>query len=136
LLFSQITNYYDKYNVQYCDLVGLPDLCTGCKRTQDVLVGYLTRLASLGVAGIRIDAAKHQDAGELQAITSRLPKGFYIFQEVIGTAGEPITVDMYFGIGQVTEFNYATVVDNNIIPEYKMQYFNTLGEVRVDSCAA
>ena len=27
-----VTNYQDKHNVQYCDLVSLPDLCTSCQK--------------------------------------------------------------------------------------------------------
>jgi hypothetical protein len=30
----QVSNYADKYNVQHCDLSGLPDLCTSCDYVQ------------------------------------------------------------------------------------------------------
>ena len=54
--------------MQYCDLEGLPDLCTGCDKVQQTLGGYLKALSSLGVGGFRIDAAKHQEAGELLGV--------------------------------------------------------------------
>ncbi len=84
--------------------------------------------ASYGVAGIRIDAAKHQDAAELSGITKRLPSGFFIGTEVIGSAGEAVQPSMYYGIGQVSEFYYADFLDNNIIPENKMVYLQSFGE--------
>jgi alpha-amylase len=60
----QVTNYKDKYNVQYCDLVGLPDLMTSSDYVQGQIAGYINKVAAMGVVGIRIDAAKHQDDGE------------------------------------------------------------------------
>lgn len=58
--------------VQNCDLGGLPDLNTGSPYVQSQLSGYLNDLASLGVAGLRLDAAKHINPADLQAILSRL----------------------------------------------------------------
>jgi len=74
----EVNNYQDKYNVQYCDLTHLPDLLTSSSYVQSQIVGYLKNLYSLGVKGIRIDAAKHQDAAELSAITKQLPSDFYV----------------------------------------------------------
>ena len=59
----QVTNYNDKYNVQYCDLVGLPDLMTASDYVQGKIAEYINNVAAMGVVGIRIDAAKHQDDG-------------------------------------------------------------------------
>ena len=42
----QVNDYSDKYNVQYCDLVGLPDLATGNKYVQDTLAGYINKVIS------------------------------------------------------------------------------------------
>jgi alpha-amylase len=47
---------------------------------------------------------------------------------VIGAAGEAVQPYMYFDIGQVSEFYYADYVNDNVIPEYKMVYLQTLGE--------
>ena len=73
-----VNNYNDKYNVQYCDLSGLPDLLTSSSYVQSQIVAYLKKLYSYGVKGIRIDAAKHQDATELGGIVKQLPSDFYV----------------------------------------------------------
>lgn len=124
----QVTNYTDKHNVQYCDLVGLPDLMTSSSYVQSQIVGYLKKLYSLGVRGLRIDAAKHQDANELSGIIKALPSDMIVGQEVIGSPGEAVQPSMYFGLGQVSEFYYADYLDDNIIPENKMKYLQSFGE--------
>eukprot|EP00966_Prymnesium_polylepis_P322401 7378656-Prymnesium_polylepis.1 len=78
-----ISNYQDHWNVQHCDLVGLPDLDSGAEWPRKNIGAYLSHLASLGVSGFRIDAAKHQDAAELGAILQPV-KDREIYQEVIG----------------------------------------------------
>ena len=40
----EVDNYYDKYNVQYCDLVGLPDLATGNDYVQQTVAGYINKV--------------------------------------------------------------------------------------------
>lgn len=124
----QVNNYKDKYNVQYCDLVGLPDLMTSSSYVQGQIVAYLKKLYSYGVRGLRIDAAKHQDATELSGITKQLPSDLYIGQEVIGAAGEAVQPSMYYGLGQVSEFYYADYLDDNIVKENKMNYLSSFGE--------
>eukprot|EP01038_Epipyxis_sp_PR26KG_P015795 gene15795-21392_t len=123
-----VNDYKNKYNVQYCDLSGLPDLSTSSSYVQSQIVGYINSLIALGVSGIRIDAAKHQDASELNGIVSKLPSDFYVGQEVIGASGEAVQPSMYFSLGQVSEFYYADYLDGNIIPENKMVYLKTFGE--------
>lgn len=124
----EVSNYSDKYNVQYCDLVGLPDLMTSSSYVQEQIAGYINKAYSLGVKGIRIDAAKHQDANELGGITSRLPSDMYINQEVISGQGEAVSPSMYYSLGHVTEFNYATSLAPNIQNENRMTGLNDLGE--------
>jgi hypothetical protein len=60
-----VSDYADAHNVQYCDLEGLPDLCTECDYVRTTLGAYLDELAGQGVAGFRVDAAKHQVGGLL-----------------------------------------------------------------------
>ena len=97
----EVDDYTDKYNVQYCDLVGLPDLATGDSYVQSQLSGYINKMADYGVSGIRIDAAKHQDAGELGGVLAKVPSSLYVVTEVIGAAGEAVQPDQYYGLGQV-----------------------------------
>ena len=118
--------YNDRYNVQQCDLVGLTDLDTSSQYVQDQLVDYIETMASMGVAGVRIDAAKHIAASELKQILSRI--SIYNFMEVIGSGGEAVGVGEYFDIGDVTEFDYAQVLSPNILQDGKLQYLNDFGE--------
>jgi alpha-amylase len=93
--------------VQNCDLLGLPDLNTGTNYVQERTAKFINDMYDLGVTGVRIDAAKHIDAGQLQGIMSRVNSNMYVFTEVIDGPGEPITPSEYFGIGDVTEFNFG-----------------------------
>ncbi|WP_035849789.1 carbohydrate-binding module family 20 domain-containing protein [Kitasatospora azatica] len=104
-----ITNYQDRTNVQTCELVNLADLDTGSAAVQQTIANYLNDLASLGVDGYRIDAAKHIAASDLAAIKARManPHAFWV-QEVIYGAGEPIQPSEYTGNGDVDEFRVGT----------------------------
>lgn len=105
---SNISNYGDRYQVQNCRLVSLQDLRTGSAYVRDRLAAYLNDLLSLGVAGFRIDAAKHIPAADLAAIKSRLtnPDVFWV-HEVIGASGEPVQPSEYLGSGDSHEFFYG-----------------------------
>ena len=54
-----LTNYQSAANVQDCELFSLPDLNTGRSSVRQTIADYLLMLARLGVAGFRVDAAKH-----------------------------------------------------------------------------
>lgn len=101
-----ISSYYDRYQVQNCELSGLPDLNSGSSYVQDQIAGYLNDMKSLGVSGFRIDAAKHMYHGDLAGILSRAGNPF-TFLEVIGDANEPIKTGEYTYLGEVTEFGYS-----------------------------
>jgi alpha-amylase len=58
--------------VQRCDLVGLPDLDTGNPKVRARIAQYINHLAGIGVAGLRIDAAKHIAAEDVQAILDQV----------------------------------------------------------------
>jgi alpha-amylase len=103
-----VKDYDDAHNVQYCDLDGLPDLCTGCDAVRGRLAGYLHALGGAGAAGVRIDAAKHQAPSELGPVLAQGAGGMFVFQEVIYGAGEAVQPSQYSGIGHVTEFRFAS----------------------------
>src|SRR2546422_1935422 len=63
-----VNNYQDAANVQDCELFSLPDLNTGIASVRQKIADYLLMLARLGVAGFRIDAAKHIQQVELDDI--------------------------------------------------------------------
>ena len=104
---DDIRNYQDRYEVQNCELLNLADLDTGSTAVRDRLAAYLNDLLDLGVAGFRIDAAKHIAASDIAAILARLDGDAYVFQEVIEGGGEPIRASEYLANGDVTEFGYS-----------------------------
>ena len=58
--------------VQRCELAGLADLDTAAPAVRDKIAGYLIALVRLGVRGLRIDAAKHIPAPDLDAIVTQV----------------------------------------------------------------
>lgn len=104
---DDIQLYSSREQVQTCELVNLADLDTASPTVQATIVSYLEDLLSLGVAGFRIDAAKHMPAADVDAIVSQLPEGTRIISEVIRGGGEPITPEEYEGFGEVFEFAYS-----------------------------
>jgi alpha-amylase len=119
-----ISNYQSAANVQECELVGLADLRTSSTAVQQKLADYLVGLVRLGVAGFRIDAAKHMQPVELDGVIARVNQAVaaealprpYIFSEVIDYGGEAVRVADYFGVGyasggssDITEFKYRGI---------------------------
>ncbi len=111
---GDIQSYKDREQVQTCELVNLADLDTGKPNVQATLRKYLQGFLEMGVAGFRIDAAKHVAVKDLAAILKGLRKrdgsAPYIFLEVIDQGGEPIKSSEYTGLGDVTEFRYSVAV--------------------------
>ncbi|XP_073813894.1 amylase related [Musca autumnalis] len=114
----EIWDWNDRYQVQNCELVGLKDLDQGKEWVRDRLVEFLDHLVELGVAGFRVDAAKHMKAEDLKVIYNRVRNlntnhGFaansrpFIFQEVIDHGHETITKYEYNQLGAVTEFRFS-----------------------------
>jgi len=104
---GQIEDYSDFSQVQNCELLGLSDLNQKHEKVQQQILAYLNDLLSLGVAGFRIDAAKHINALDLADIVEQLPEGVRVLQEVIRGGGEPVTPEQYLATGEVWEFEYA-----------------------------
>lgn len=125
--YCEIDNYQDRNEVQTCHLVGLNDLDTSQTDVRETIAAYLNDLESLGVAGFRVDAAKHISATDLAAIMNLVDGDPYIVQEVIGAAGEPITEAEYTGIGDVQEFSYAYDLKNHINGGSEARQLTTMG---------
>lgn len=95
-----IDNYNDPIQVRNCELVGLPDLNQTAPTVREKIIEFMNRLIELGVAGFRVDAAKHMWPADLEAIYRNLDnlttkyfpanKRAYIFQEVIDLGNEAI----------------------------------------------
>lgn len=89
-----IENYKNLTQIRSCELLGLRDIDQSKPHVRKVLVAYMNKLIDYGVAGFRIDGAKHMDPNDLKVIYRSLKNlntnfGFkagarpYIFQEVI-----------------------------------------------------
>ena len=103
-------DYSNAWSVQNCDLVGLNDLATESDYVRGKIAAYMNDLIGMGVAGFRIDAAKHIPASDIANIVGRLNGSPYVFQEVIGAANEPIQPGQYTYIADVTEFNFERTI--------------------------
>ncbi|KAH9519300.1 Alpha-amylase A type-1/2 [Bulinus truncatus] len=108
---GNVNNYGDPKNVRDCYLVGLTDLKASQPYVQDKISGYFNHLIDLGVAGFRVDAAKHMWPKDLEAILTKthdLPEGGrpFFYHEVIDRNDGAIKVNEYFHLGYVTEFRY------------------------------
>lgn len=121
-----LNDYQSARNVQDCELLGLPDLDTGAPGVQQKIADYLVSLARLGVAGFRIDAAKHIQPVELDSIVARVNRTLvaegrarpYFFLEVIDPGTEAVRASDYDGLGyatggaaDITEFKFRGVGD-------------------------
>jgi alpha-amylase len=125
--YCEIDDYQDRNEVQTCHLVGLNDLDTSQADVRETIAAYLDDLTGLGVAGFRIDAAKHMSATDLAAIMNLAGGDPYIVQEVIGAPGEPITEAEYTGIGDVQEFSYAYDLKNHVNGGSEARHLTTMG---------
>jgi len=104
-------NYNDQHSVQDCELVGLPDLATEREKVRDRIADYLIDLYGLGVRGYRIDAVKHINPADVEAILAkvkaRVGSDFYVVQEVIDLGGEAVKKEWYYPFGDVDDFVYG-----------------------------
>lgn len=119
-----VSNYQSAANVQDCELFSLPDLNTGLPTVRQKIADYLVSLARMGVAGFRIDAAKHIQQVELDSILTLVnntlaaearPLPFF-YLEVAGGGGEALSPRDFFGEGyasggaaDITEFTFPGV---------------------------
>jgi alpha-amylase len=120
-----LNNYTSAANVQDCELFSLPDLKTESASVRQKTAGYLISLARMGVAGFRIDAAKHMQQVDLdqilrivnETLTAESRPLPYIYLEVVGNGvGEALGPSHYFGAGyssggaaDITEFTFTGV---------------------------
>ncbi|OQV22309.1 Alpha-amylase 2B [Hypsibius exemplaris] len=135
-----IDSYNNALEVRNCDLLGMPDLAIYKNKTRETIVKYLNHLIDIGVAGFRIDAAKHMWPQHLYDLLSTLkdlnPSVFaagtrpFIFEEVIDQGGEPIKDAEYTRNGRVTEFKYGKELSKGIKKEggQLLKYFRNFGE--------
>lgn len=115
-----IESYEDVNQVRNCRLVSLLDIDQSKEWVRQKIKDYLNKLISYGVAGFRIDGAKHMWPEDLNYIFDSLddlPRKFFgdgkrpfIFMEVIDNGGEAISKFQYNYMGRVTEFKYCNMI--------------------------
>lgn len=101
-------NYFDPNSVRNCWLLEMPDLNQKLPAVRQKIAGFLNKLIELGVAGFRVDGAKHMWPEDLQGIYDLLKplntaKGFlpgskpYYGLEVIDlNPNEPVKKYVFF----------------------------------------
>lgn len=122
-----IDSYADARQVQNCELVGLSDLATESETVREKVANYLIALNALGIAGYRVDAAKHVPAADLEAIMTRVNNAAvaagrprpYVFFEIIAGSGDAVTPQQYYGVGynsggssDITDFTYGNRISD------------------------
>ncbi|KAF9258748.1 glycoside hydrolase [Marasmius fiardii PR-910] len=110
---DDIVNYGNRAEVQTCELVNLADLATDTEYVRGRLATYVNDLLSLGVDGLRLDAAKHIASGDISNILGRLTSKPYITQEVIFGNNEAVQPSEYVDNGGNTSFHrfrYTTTI--------------------------
>ncbi len=139
-----INSYAVQAQVQNCELVGLSDLQTASEQVRAKIADYLIALNALGIAGYRIDAAKHVPAADLEAIMTRVNNAAtaagrqkpYVFLEIIAGSGDAVTPQQYYGVGyasggatDITDFTYGRRISdaflgrNGLTPWSALQAF-------------
>ncbi len=94
--------------MQNCELATLPDLATEDPYVREKLSGFLQDLLSLGVSGLRIDAAKHLPKADLREILDAAGGDPFVFQEVPSLdGGGPLPPSHFVDNGAVTEFRFG-----------------------------
>ncbi|KAL8584598.1 hypothetical protein ACOMHN_002328 [Nucella lapillus] len=133
-----IYNYNNAEEVRNCRLVNLADLALGSDYVRGKVTGYLNHLIDLGVAGFRVDAAKHMWPGDLTAIVGHLKdlrsdmygsgKRPFVVQEVIDTGGEAVKADDYLQSGRITNFKFGLELAKVFRRQNAMKYLKNWGE--------
>jgi alpha-amylase len=123
----EIRDQGSRAEIHTCELATLPDLDTGNEHVRSTLAAYLQDLVDIGVAGIRIDAAKHISPEDLRAILGRVRGSLYAYQEVIDNDGRGVvTSQEYSALGDVTEFRYGAEL-SRVLRSGKLAWLETFG---------
>lgn len=133
-----IQDYNDAYEVRNCELVALRDLNQTIPHVREKILEFLNHLVDLGVAGFRVDAAKHMWPKDLKVIYSSIKNlnvehGFapnskpFIVQEVIDLGGEGIKRDEYVGLGAITEFMVSAAIGKAFRGGNDLKWMKTWG---------
>ncbi|XP_065339160.1 alpha-amylase A-like [Cloeon dipterum] len=135
----EIVDYNDPVNVRNCELVGLKDLAQSTEYVRAKIAEMLNRLIDMGVAGFRVDAAKHMWPGDMQAIMDQLhdlntDHGFapgsrpFLAQEVIDLGGSIVGFTDYLDLGRITEFRFSAEIGRAFRGLNELRWLSSWGE--------
>ncbi|CAL8462690.1 g2223 [Coccomyxa elongata] len=116
--------------VQQCDLGSLADLDTSSTDVQSKIGAYLNDLKSLGVKGVRIDAAKHINNWDLGKILQVADPSLYVYQEVPESCSDVVGPSSYTSYGQVIEFRWTQMVYEH----FTARNLQLLGQEYISTC--
>ncbi|XP_012251560.2 alpha-amylase A-like isoform X1 [Athalia rosae] len=133
-----INDYQNATNVRNCELYSLHDLDQKNTHVRNEIVNLMNKLIEAGVAGFRIDAAKHMWPRDLMAIFCSLNNlntnhGFrlgsrpFIYQEVIDNGGEAISNTEYTPLGRVTEFKHSLKISDAFTGKIQLKNLTNWG---------
>lgn len=134
----EINDWNNPQEYRNCNLVGLEDLNQTRDWVREKLIEHLNHLIDMGVAGFRVDAAKHMWPQDLEVIYGSLKDlntdfGFekgaraFIFQEVIDFDKGGYLRREYMGIGAVTDFIFSREVSNHFAGANQLKDLKTFG---------
>ncbi|TRM62855.1 glycoside hydrolase family 13 protein [Schizophyllum amplum] len=104
---DQIEDNSNATEVRFCELDTLSDLATESDYVRGKLAAYANDLLSLGIDGLRLDAAKHMQPADIANILSRLTSSVYITQEVASIQSDAVKPTEYVDNGAVQVFDYV-----------------------------
>lgn len=116
----EITDWMDRDQVRRCQTGTGADLKTEDAQVRATMREQLIEpLLDMGVAGFRVDAAKHMEPEDITDILG----GAYAYQEVVTGPNNAIQPSEYFDVGDITEFDYhgtvAAAFNNNALGSLK-----------------
>lgn len=136
----QIDDWTNSTLVRNCQLSGLRDLNQTHEHVRTKIVDYMNELISMGVAGFRIDNAKHIRPSDLEAIFSRLNNlnvdfGFasnsrpFFYHDLAdsGTDTESMGRWEYTHLGLITEFIYPGEIGRAFRGKTKLKFLRNWG---------
>ncbi|CAL1680287.1 unnamed protein product [Lasius platythorax] len=126
--------------VRICELNGLHDLNQTKEYVQSKIIQFFNTIIDHGVAGLRIDAAKHMWPQDLKVIYDKTKylslKGVgnlpslrpYIYQEVVDLGGEAVSKYEYTDLASVIEFKYGIILGNMFRGQDKLSRLETFND--------
>lgn len=135
----EIKDWNNPHQSRYCQVVGLQDLDQSRPNVRQKMIEYLNKLLEIGVAGFRVDAVKHMEPNDVQAIFGGAravnpSAGFvsgaraYVYQEFFGFNTGELKPSDYYRSGSVTDFKYAFEVTRAFRNENQLKWYKTFGQ--------